>query len=83
MYTQYSSIVFINKEIPTKVTLGSNSNFLYEITTYVVPFTSTYEMKSKLPRRDDTGLYIMVMCGYTYRHTHVDPHSTNLLTPPR
>ncbi len=45
MYTQYSSIVFINKEIPTKVTLGSNSDFLYEITTYVVPFTSTYEMK--------------------------------------
>jgi hypothetical protein len=64
MYKQYKSIEFVNKEIPTKVSLDSNRDFLYVITTYVVPFT-TYEMKSKLPRRDDTGLYIMVMCGYT------------------
>jgi hypothetical protein len=46
MYKQYKSIEFVNEEIPSKITLDSNRNFLYNITIFVVPFI-TYQSKIK------------------------------------
>jgi hypothetical protein len=43
MYKQYKSIEFVNKESPSKVTLDSNRDFLYEITTYAVYNVTTWK----------------------------------------